>query len=75
MTARRSGGMVAELQLGFMGLIPRWSVMTDDSKALVKNISISVLVLLIGGLLLRAFVGYILLGLIAWAVWSALKRK
>ena len=49
--------------------------MTDDSKALVKNISISVLVLLIGGLLLRAFVGYIFLGLIAWAVWSALKRK
>jgi hypothetical protein len=68
-------GTVA-LSLGdFMALIPRWQYMSDRSKAIVKNTAGTVVVLLIGFVLLRAFLGWIVLAVIIWAGWKYLNRK
>ena len=58
-----------------MALIPRWSLMTEESKNLVKNVVISSIVLLIGFALIRALFGYIVIAIIAWFAWNMLKRK
>jgi len=53
-----------------MALLPRWQYMTDESKALVKRSVVSVLVLLVAALVLRALLPWVLLALIVWFVWS-----
>ena len=58
-----------------MALIPRWSLMTEESKNLVKNVVISSIVLLIGFALIRALFGYIVIAILAWFAWNMLKRK
>ena len=58
-----------------MALIPRWSLMTEESKALVKNVGISIVVLLIGFALIRALFGYFVIAVLAWFAWNMLKRK
>jgi hypothetical protein len=68
-------GTVA-LSLGdFMALIPRWQYMSDRSKAIVKNTAGMAVVLLIGVVLLRAFLVWIVLAVIIWAGWKYLNRK
>ena len=68
-------GTVA-LSLGdFMALIPRWQYMSDRSKAIVKNTAGTAVMLLIGVVLLRAFLGWIVLAVIIWAGWKYLNRK
>ena len=57
-----------------MALLPRWQVMTDSSKALVKRSVITLVVALIGFTLLRAIFPSILLGLAIYGCWCLLKR-
>ena len=58
-----------------MALIPRWQVMTDSSKAMVKRSAITLVVVLIGLTLLRAIFPWILLGLALYGAWCLLNRK
>lgn len=58
-----------------MALIPRWSLMTEESKNLVKNVGISFVILVIGFALIRALFGYIVIAIFAWFAWNMLKRK
>ncbi len=58
-----------------MALIPRWQVMTDSSKAMVKRSAITLLVVLIGVTVLRAVFPWILLGLAIYGAWWLLQRK
>jgi len=57
-----------------MPLLPRWQYMTDQSKALVTRSVISVGVLLLAALVLRALVPWVLLALIVWLVWQVMAR-
>ena len=58
-----------------MPLLPRWQYMTDQSKALVTRSVISVGVLLLAVLVLRALVPWVLLALILWLVWQVMARR
>ena len=58
-----------------MALIPRWQVMTDSSKAMVKRSAITIVVILIGLTLLRAIFLWILLGLALYGGWWMVNRK
>ena len=58
-----------------MALIPRWQVMTDSSKAMVKRSAITLVVVLIGLTLLRTIFPWILLGLALYGAWCLLNRK
>ena len=58
-----------------MALIPRWQYMTEESKALVKRCVVSLLVLLVAVLVLRALLPWVLLALIVWFVWSWARRR
>ena len=58
-----------------MSLIPRWQYMTDSSKAIVKNVVGTALVLFIGLILLRALFGWIVFALIIWRGWKFFNRK
>ncbi|QNJ05640.1 putative membrane protein [Synechococcus sp. MEDNS5] len=58
-----------------MALLPRWQYMTDESKALVKRTAVSVLVLFLAALLLRALLPWVLLALIVWLAWSWISRR
>jgi hypothetical protein len=49
--------------------------MSEKSKAIVKNVAGSAVVLLIGLMLLRAFFGWIVLAVIIWAGWKVINRK
>jgi len=57
-----------------MALLPRWQYMTDESKALVKRTAVSVVVLFLAALLLRALLPWVLLALILWFGWSWMRR-
>ena len=58
-----------------MALIPRWRYMTEESKALVKRGVVSLLVLLVAVLVLRALLPWVLLALMVWFVWSWARRR
>ena len=58
-----------------MPLLPRWQYMTDQSKALVTRSVISVGVLLLAALVLRALVPWVLLALILWLVWQVMAKR
>ena len=58
-----------------MSLIPRWRYMTDDSKALVKRGVLSLLVVFVAVVVLRALLPWVLLAVIAWFVWSWVARR
>ena len=57
-----------------MALIPRWQYMTDESKVLAKRGAVSLLVLLVSVVVLRALLPWVLLALIVWFVWSWARR-
>jgi hypothetical protein len=75
MTEMDTGGTVATDFDVVMALIPRWQYMSEKSKAIVKNVAGSAVVLLIGLMLLRAFFGWIVLAVIIWAGWKVINRK
>ncbi len=58
-----------------MALIPRWQYMTDTSKALVKRGVVSVLVLFVAIVVLRGLLPWVLLGLVAWFVWTWVRGR
>jgi hypothetical protein len=57
-----------------MSLIPRWRFMTDDAKALTRRVAVSALVLVVALVLLRALLPWVILGVLAWWLWTALRR-
>ena len=57
-----------------VSLIPRWRFMTDESKALVKRGALSLLVVFVAVVVLRALLPWVLLALIIWFVWSWVAR-
>jgi hypothetical protein len=58
-----------------MALIPRWQYMTPESKSLVKRVGVSVLVLLVASVVLRALLPWVLVALVAWFVWNWAQRR
>ena len=58
-----------------MALIPRWQYMTDESKALVKRGAVSLLLVFVAVIVLRALLHWVLLAVIAWFVWTWLARR
>ena len=57
-----------------MALIPRWRYMTPEAKSMVQQTTLSVGLIVVGLLLLRALLPWIVLGLIAWWLWKMLMR-
>ena len=57
-----------------MALIPRWRYMTPEAKSMVQQTALSVGLIVVGLLLLRALLPWIVLGLIAWWLWKMLMR-
>jgi len=57
-----------------MPLLPRWRFMTDEAKALTKRTAVSVGVVLVGVLLLRALLPWLLLGLVAYWIWTVVSK-
>ena len=49
--------------------------MTDDSKALVKRGDVSLLVVFLAVVVLRALLPWVLLGVIVWFVWAWVARR
>tara|TARA_B100000073_G_scaffold91022_1_gene71783 strand:- start:361 stop:510 length:150 start_codon:yes stop_codon:yes gene_type:complete len=49
--------------------------MTDDSKSLVKRGAVSLLVVFVAVIVLRALLPWVLLGVIVWFVWSWVARR
>ena len=43
-----------------MSLLPRWEVMTDDAKALIKRIGLSALILLLTLWVIRALIPWVI---------------
>jgi hypothetical protein len=54
-----------------MTLLPRWHLMTDEAKAIVKRTAISALLILLVVLIFRALVPWVVLALVAWWIWGA----
>ncbi len=57
-----------------MSLIPRWRYMTDEAKALTKRTAVSALVVLLVLLVFRALVPWVLVAVVGWWVWKAIRR-
>lgn len=57
-----------------MPLIPRWRFMTDEAKALARRTAVSAAVVLLVLVVFRSFLGWAVLALLAWWIWTVLKR-
>jgi hypothetical protein len=57
-----------------MALIPRWQYMTDEAKALTKRVAVSALVLLGAIVLLRSLLPWVVVVVVAWWIWRAVRR-
>ena len=57
-----------------MSLIPRWRYLTDEAKALTKRTAVSALVVLFVLLVFRALVPWVLVAVVAWWMWKAVRR-
>ena len=57
-----------------MPLVPRWRYMTPEAKALTRKVGISAAVLVLGLVLLRSLLPWMILALIIWWVLSAFRR-
>jgi hypothetical protein len=56
-----------------MALIPRWHLMTDEAKALTKRTAVSALVVLLVLLVFRSLVPWVVLAVVAWWIWKAVR--
>lgn len=54
-----------------MTLLPRWHLMTDEAKAIIKRTAVSALLILLVVLIFRALVPWVVLALVAWWIWGA----
>ena len=57
-----------------MSLIPRWRYMTDEAKALTKRTAVSALVVLLVLLVFRALVPWVLVAVVGWWIWKAVRK-
>lgn len=57
-----------------MPLLPRWRFMTDEAKALTRRAGVSLVVVIAALLLFRGLLIWALLGVIAWWLWTSLRR-
>ena len=57
-----------------MALIPRWQYMTDEAKALTKRMAVSAFVLLGAIVLLRSLLPWVVVAVVAWWIWRAVRR-
>ena len=57
-----------------MPLLPRWRFMTDDAKALTKRTALSAAVVLVGIVLLRALLPWLVLALVAYWIWKVVSK-
>ncbi len=57
-----------------MSLVPRWRFMTDEAKALTKRTAVSAGVVLLILLVFRALLPWVLLAVIGWWIWRAVRK-
>ncbi len=57
-----------------MSLVPRWRYMTDEAKALTRRTAVSALVVLFVLMVFRALVPWVVVAVVAWWIWKAVKR-
>jgi len=57
-----------------MSLIPRWSFMTDEAKALTKRTVVSAGLLVLVLLVFRALLPWVLLAVVAWLIWKLIAK-
>jgi len=57
-----------------MSLVPRWRFMTDEAKTLTKRTAVSVGVVLLVLLIFRALVPWVLLAVVGWWIWKAVRK-
>lgn len=57
-----------------MPLVPRWRYMTEEARALTRLSAVTALVVLVTLLLFRTLLPWIVLGLLGWWLWRALRR-
>ncbi len=57
-----------------MPLLPRWRYMTPEAKVLSRKVGVSTAVVLLGLVLLRSLLPWMILALIIWWVLSAMRR-
>ena len=57
-----------------MPLVPRWRYMTDEAKALTRRVAVSALSVIGALVLLRALLPWVIVGVIAWWIWTTVKR-
>jgi hypothetical protein len=57
-----------------MPLVPRWRYMTDEAKALTRRVAVSALAMIGALVLLRALLPWVIVGVIAWWIWTTVKR-
>jgi len=57
-----------------MPLLPRWRFMTDEAKALTKRTAVSAAVVLVGIVLLRALLPWLVLALVAYWIWKIVSQ-
>ena len=62
------------MALHLMSLVPRWRFMTDEAKALTKRTAVSAGVVLLVLLVFRALVPWVLLAVIVWWIWRAVRK-
>ena len=67
-------GFAGSLALDLMSLVPRWRFMTDEAKALTRRSAVTAGVVLLVLLVFRALVPWVLLAVIGWWIWRAVRK-
>ena len=62
------------MALHLMSLVPRWRFMTDEAKALTKRTAVSAGVVLLVLVVFRALLPWVLLAVIGWWIWRAVRK-
>jgi phosphatidylserine synthase len=57
-----------------MSLVPRWRFMTDEAKALTKRTAVTAGVVLLVLLVFRALLPWVLLAVVGWWIWKAVRK-
>ncbi len=67
--------MLASLPVLPLSLIPRWRYMTDEAKALTKRTAVSAFVVLLVLVVFRALVPWVVVALVVWWIWKAVRKQ
>ena len=66
--------MLWKTPLDLMSLVPRWRFMTDEAKALTKRTAVTAGVVLLVLLVFRALLPWVLLAVVGWWIWRAVRK-